>query len=220
MKMSTQPPLTFTFDPRKRTARPTDFFGDAMEMEAPQFGAPTQIATANVPSVWGDGIEAPAGYNDKVRDNLIARRKKRQERALSRLQDLASHPEKFQAMLDKRLSTAAIDPKDAFERYRQYIHGDNKLVKRTIGKGLPSAAERQRMKEERAARALQIFGTKYPKPEDMAEAIRIGRKYYQAASGRARPPLSAEEKLKRQQKQYLHMVYPNAIQKTKQQKMH
>ena len=127
--MSTQPPLTFTFDPRNRTARPTTFFGNAMEMEAPQFGAPTQIATANVPSVWGDGIEAPAGYNDKIKENLIARRKKRQERALSRLQDLASHPEKFQAMLDKRLSTAAIDPKDAFERYRQYIHGDNKLVK-------------------------------------------------------------------------------------------
>ena len=158
--MSTQP-LTFTFNTNNRTARPTDFFGDAMEMEAPQFGAPTQIATANVPSVWGNGINAPAGYNDKVRDNLIARRKKRQERALNRLQDLASHPEKFQAMLDKKLSTAAIDPQDAFERYRRYIHGDKKLVKRTIGKGLPSAAERQRMKVEREARAAQIFGEKY-----------------------------------------------------------
>ena len=65
-------PLTFTFDPRNRTARPTTFFGDAMEMEAPQFGAPTQIATANVPSVWDNSFKAPAGYN-RIKEDMVIR---------------------------------------------------------------------------------------------------------------------------------------------------
>ena len=210
--MSQQPPpLTYTYNPQQITQRPENFFGDDMTFNVPQYGTGNQMAYTNVPTVFDEKLVAPEGYDDKIRENLMARRRKRAEGMKKRYEDWQAHPEKFKAMLDKRLSTAAIDPNDALKRYRQYAHDGNKLVKRTIGKGLPDAAERQRMKEEREARAVRMFGDKYTTPEDRAEAIRIGRRAYQAASGRARPPLTPQEKLARRQKEYLHMVYPNAI---------
>ena len=191
------PPKPFKYDLKKRTKRTAGWFGDKREMEAPDVDAPT-FTLGTLPTAWDEDIPEPEGYDQQVREVKLARRKKQ----LEALKKARLNP--------KPISTATIDPKHALELYNQYVHPDNKLVKRVIGAGLPSAAERKRRKEAKKKREDQLFA-EWDKPEDREAAIKLGRKMFAAATGRARPKLTPDQRVQRQAKQNLHIVYPNAI---------